>query len=461
MLSNETADGIRAGTFIRGPRWLGSAISGLWRVMRVLLSTYSCGPDLGSEPGIGWNWALRSARLGHEVLLLMRAVDVGPVEAALTRYREASRIRIIPYDPPWLPNRAKTGHRLIRFHNLLWQIGAFFFLRRRIKELEPDLVHHLTWGVFRQPSLLGLLGRPFVFGPVGGGETAPTRLRYHFSALAHLFEALRDALNWLALIDPLMTATFSRAGVIAVKTDETKLRIPQRFHHKVVRYLELGIDASVLAEPAPREVTATSHPLRILFVGRLIHWKGIYYVAAAYRRLMEELPEAELTIVGQGIDAARLKRFAGRLGIAHRIRWIARVEHTEMGKLYRGHDLCLFPSLHDSSGNVALEALSHGLPVVTLDLGGPKEIVDESCGRVIGTKGLMPDEVITALARALYELNDGAVRETLVEGARARARDFIWEHRIQKFYGMVGEALGLYTAKRRAVATARSFGHAE
>ena len=45
-------------------------------------------------------------------------------------------------------------------------------------------------------------------------------------------------------------------------------------------------------------------------------------------------------------------------------------------ELYRRHHALLYPSLHDSSGNVVLEALFHGLPVVCLDLGGPAEIVD-------------------------------------------------------------------------------------
>ena len=41
-------------------------------------------------------------------------------------------------------------------------------------------------------------------------------------------------------------------------------------------------------------------------------------------------------------------------------------------ELFGSHDLFLFPSLHDSGGFVVLEALSHGLPVVCLDLGGQR-----------------------------------------------------------------------------------------
>src|SRR5262249_17128782 len=52
-----------------------------------------------------------------------------------------------------------------------------------------------------------------------------------------------------------------------------------------------------------------------------------------------------------------------------------RMPPAELFELYDTHSLLLFPSLHDSGGFVVLEALSHGLPVVCLDLGGPREIV--------------------------------------------------------------------------------------
>jgi glycosyltransferase involved in cell wall biosynthesis len=49
------------------------------------------------------------------------------------------------------------------------------------------------------------------------------------------------------------------------------------------------------------------------------------------------------------------------------------------------HDFLLFPSLHDSGGFVVLEALCHGMPVLCLDLGGPKEIVSLDSGLIIKT----------------------------------------------------------------------------
>jgi hypothetical protein len=50
-------------------------------------------------------------------------------------------------------------------------------------------VQHLTFGVFRHPSFMGRLGIPFIFGPVGGGERVPFRLRMDYGAKGHLVDA--------------------------------------------------------------------------------------------------------------------------------------------------------------------------------------------------------------------------------------------------------------------------------
>jgi len=51
--------------------------------MKILLSAYACEPWKGSEPGVGWHWALELARQGHEVTVLTRANNREPIEVAL------------------------------------------------------------------------------------------------------------------------------------------------------------------------------------------------------------------------------------------------------------------------------------------------------------------------------------------------------------------------------------------
>jgi glycosyltransferase involved in cell wall biosynthesis len=104
-------------------------------------------------------------------------------------------------------------------------------------------------------------------------------------------------------------------------------------------------------------------------------------------------------------------------------------------ELYQSHDLLLFPSLHDSGGFVVLEALSHGLPVVCLDLGGPKDIVTPNSGVVIKNNGQNTTQIAAKMAAEISRLLVSPERFTaLSAGAIARAREFILAKRIEDFY---------------------------
>jgi glycosyltransferase involved in cell wall biosynthesis len=106
--------------------------------------------------------------------------------------------------------------------------------------------------------------------------------------------------------------------------------------------------------------------------------------------------------------------------------------------------LLLLPSLHDSSGNVVLEALSHGLPVMCLDLGGPRQIVTSQSGIIVGTSGRDTPGVAAAMAEEMQRLFAEPTRlAALSAGAIARAAEFVVSDRIAAFYRIAEEAIGI------------------
>ncbi len=106
--------------------------------------------------------------------------------------------------------------------------------------------------------------------------------------------------------------------------------------------------------------------------------------------------------------------------------------------IYASHDALLFPSLHDSSGNVVLEAMSHGLPVICLDLGGPGIMVDESCGQAIKTDGRSYDKVAEDLSKALVAIaNNPEHYKNMSVGVFARAKEYEWSKIVKNVYAKV------------------------
>lgn len=409
--------------------------------MRILLSAYSCLPNKGSELGVGWRWAAELAGLGHEVCLLTREVYRAPIESYL-HASPIDNLTLAFYDPPaWLTGWHRAGAGTVYLHYYAWQMGALGFARRLVAGRRFDVVHHITFGVFRQPSLLYFLPIPFVFGPVGGGEAAPPLLRREFPIRGRVIDFLRDVANRLAGLDPFLRMLYKRSRVILCKTEDTWNMIPVDFRYKALVKREIGIDVDA-RKPDDRMHVREERALKVLFVGRLIYWKGAHLALRAFSRLLDHHPDAVLSVVGTGKEENWLRQLAQTLGIEASMQWIARMDHAEMLRTYMDFDVFLFPSLHDSSGNVVLEAMSAGLPVICLDLGGPPTMVDEHCGIVVPARHDSQENVVNGLYRALRRYaEDEAYRIQCSQGARAKAEAMSWRNTVAGAYELIASRI--------------------
>jgi glycosyltransferase involved in cell wall biosynthesis len=413
--------------------------------MRILLSAFSCGPHRGSEEGVGWNWAVEAAGLGHEVIALTQTELQGEIEAEVASGRLPPTLRLEFFMPPWLDWLQRTGVALkfeqLTWHlvHLVWQILAYRYARKHLAAWRVEVVHHITFGGIRHPTLMGRLPIPLVLGPLGGGERAPFALRRGFGWRAWLTDLVRDQHTWLIRFDPITRFACADALVVYVKTAQSRAVLPARHHGKIEVRLEIG-SREVAARPRPEH--RPGQPLKLLFAGRFLYWKGMHLGLMALAELSRRGVEARLTMLGQGPEEEVWRRLAADLGIAPTIDWRGWVPYDQLGELYCGHHALLYPSLHDSSGNVVLESLNHGLPVVCLDLGGPAEMVDLSCGRVIATSGRSEAECARALADALQELaGSDALLQQLSAGARARAQGCRWPVVVASLYDDVTRRL--------------------
>src|SRR5207302_8732370 len=128
-------------------------------------------------------------------------------------------------------------------------------------------------------------------------------------------------------------------------------------------------------------------------------------------------------VLGQGPLQRPWQRLAARRGVADRIQWMGWLPHAEALRQYEWADVLAFTSLRDTSGNVVLEALAAGVPVICLDHQGVHDIVTPACG--IKVPVTTPRQVIAGLGQAVMALaRDPKLGERLSEGARERAGDY-------------------------------------
>src|SRR5271166_21220 len=117
--------------------------------MQLLISTYACAPNLGSEHAVGWNWTTEAHRQGHEVWALASPAHRAAVEKACRDDPDLRGIHwVFPEVVLW-PLRRATEPKWERTYNLLWQRAALGHARELSRLVKFDAVHHLTWGGVR------------------------------------------------------------------------------------------------------------------------------------------------------------------------------------------------------------------------------------------------------------------------------------------------------------------------
>lgn len=401
--------------------------------LRVLIEAFACIPGEGSEGGVGWNVARGMAR-HHDVWVLTYEGWRRQIEEELA-LRPVPGLHVefvaLPIEPE--PYRSGRLHRRgfrEQVHYLAWQWFAERAARRLHERVGFDLAHHATFVKYWKPSAVARLGIPFVWGPVGGGESAPRTFYPAFSTPGRWEERTRDlARRWMEQTS-ILGFTAANASVSFATTEETAARLRKLGASPVEIRSAIGLSREVideLAEIAPLD----DGPVRFVCIGRQIPFKGYCFAIRAFARARELAPErfenARLVMIGDGSERERLEGEARSLGIEHVVTFTGRIPRPDvLRSLGEAHAL-IHPSLHESGGGVCLEAMAAGRPVLGFKLGGTVVHVPPEAGVLV--EAPEPSPAVEALAESLVEVESDRewARWMGANGRRVVAEHFCWE----------------------------------
>ncbi|MDA7880810.1 glycosyltransferase family 4 protein [Akkermansiaceae bacterium] len=402
------------------------------------MSAFACEPEEGSEPEVGWRWAVMMSR-DNDLVVVTQEKNRKHIEPYLEKNPSVCKNVTFVYHEylPWLRRLKKRFGWLMLPYYTLWQWSLRGGVDRLIADENIDLIHHVTFASFRMPVFLR--GRPVIWGPVGGADTAPRHLLgFNGPWKSILRERVRNwstnlAVRLLPWIDP-SRRTGGRAFASTPGTAKAFLEnnIP----------VEILPTVGMLAQENVRKVfTPEGEPLKLLFVGRLHHLKGLQFLFEALSGVPAN--KVSLTIVGTGPQEEHLKGLVRVKTIEDRVDFVGFIPRPELPEIYRSHDLLVAPSLYESGGLSILEAFSFGLPAVALNRGGPALIIGPGCGTLVSVDGgvdRLCDEMRESILR--YAGN----RELLpAQGSAARKRLgdlYSWDEKRRKMQVAYSQVVG-------------------
>lgn len=410
--------------------------------MKVLISAYSCEPGVGSERGVGWNMVYQAAQ-HNEVWVLTRPDES---KEAIEAYLAEHPVPNLKFEyftlPIWGGGWRMGSNGAMQIHYYLWQIQAYFVAHRLQREIGFDVAHHVTFVKYSSPSFLSFLPIPFVWGPVGGAESAPKPFWKDFSRKAWLYETARNIVRGIGEWDPFVRLTAQKSAAVRATTEDTAKKLYQMGAEQVQILPESGIPQSEL-EALGKVPIPTDNAMRFISMGRLLHWKGFHLGVRAFAKA--NLPDAEYWILGDGPEDESLRQLAKSLGVEEKVKFLGRVPRdVVLEKLAQCH-VMVHPSLHDSGGWVCMEAMAAGRPVLCLDLGGPGFQVTADTGIKVAAHN--PDQAVGDLANAMTKLaGDEALRRDMgAAGRKLVGENYTWEvngQRLSELYEALVQSAG-------------------
>jgi glycosyltransferase involved in cell wall biosynthesis len=307
----------------------------------------------------------------------------------------------------------------------LTQLRARRILRKLVAAHRIEVIHQPIPVSPKEFSLLHGLGAPLVIGPMNGGMDYPPAFRVlQHRAVAAFVKIARGVAEVINFVMPGKL----HARTLLVANERTRQALPARVRGRIHTLVENGVDLSIWRMPERGRVDA-GKPVRFIFAGRLIDWKGVDILLEAFAHVVKRC-DATLEIIGEGARRSWLEEMAGILNLSDKVRFRGWLHQPACAQALREGDVFVLPSLFECGGAVILEAMASGLPVVATNWGGPRDYVDETCGILV--EPASRPEFVNGLADAMVRLatNQDLRRQMGDAGRRKVVEKFDWQRKV-------------------------------
>ncbi|NEO98454.1 MAG: glycosyltransferase family 4 protein [Symploca sp. SIO2E9] len=413
------------------------------QIIKVLLIVEQCNPEGFSVPLEGYNYYKAISEIAdvtlvthgrNEATIQKIATDQNVVymyESALSakyhsiveNFTSRGRVNWPLYNALTYPIYAEFNHNVYKK------------FKSRILKGDYDIVHVITPMMPRYPAKIvkACKNTPFILGPVNGGVPFPPGFQEVAKQESAQFNFLRAIGRYLI---PGYVETYKKADKVLAGSTFTLNMLKDIFKlsdKNIQLFYENGILKEFLNS---QKIANKSEKLNLLFVGRLVPYKGADMVIEAIGKLEQSIQNrVAFTIVGDGSEKSSLEKRVQELNLDKIVKFAGWVPQKDTVEYYSNADVFCFPSIREFGGAVVLEAMACGLPCIVVNNGGIGEYVNPKIGFSI--EPVSREYVIKELTDKIRTLvKDEKLRADMSANSIERVREFEWGHKAMQIINL-------------------------
>lgn len=412
-------------------------------MLSILINAYACSPNMGSEPGMAWNWCVNLAK-DCELHIITEGEFKDKIEAVLPTLPQGKNMHFY-YNPVSDEIRKMCWNqgdwRFYKYYRE-WQWKTYTMAKEIIRQHHIDIVHQLNMIGFREPGYLWKIeNKPFVWGPIGGLKQFPSSYLEGAGIKMKLFNRIKNIVNIYQIKhDKRVDQALKKADLLISSIPDSYNAIKKYKGLNSIIIPETGcfIDDNSIKRNKEEKV---DDDFRLLWVGKFDFRKQLNIALATMSKLKDK-SNIKLIICGSGSDnqISYYKQMAINLGIEDNVVWKGNIENSKVKEEMRKSDIFFFTSVSEDTSTVVLEAVSCGLPVLCFDTCGMGYVINELVGQKVPLTN--PRQSADEFAEKInYLYNNREYLQKLSDGCKQRQKELSWDNKAKQMVELYNKVI--------------------
>jgi glycosyltransferase involved in cell wall biosynthesis len=392
--------------------------------LNVLVSAFACGPNWGSEVGMGWNWIINLSQYCQLHVITEKGFKED-IEKGISNV-------CLNYQPKFYyldigeKGRLlfwKQGSLSFYYYYKKWQKNAYNLSKEILNNNEIQILHQLNLIGFREPGYLWKHAKkyPYIWGPVGGINQIPLNFILRFDFKSMLFYLGKNIIHHVQLsLSSRVVKSLNAAAFVIAESSNTQKVLKKKFGIQTVLIHETACNSKGFEFKQKN-----NKQIELIWIGKIQGTKALPIALKALSKVKEK-EKFHLTIIGDGPDEKFCKRLARKIHINNICSFTGKIPNVEVIEKIKKSDLLFFTSLKEGTPTVISEALSFGLPVLCHDTCGFGDIINKECGIKIPL--ISYNYSVNSFARALSKIaEERSILSKLSIGVIQERENLTWE----------------------------------